>query len=146
MLRTLLLSGLLALFCCVDMHMYAQQGPSTSMSYESHNQVDPKPLKVHSINGVARDDEGNVVPSVMVGIFTEKDHKLIETTETSNKGEFVFKYGSPGRYRVVAKHPAFCTANVPVIISGNGAGHPHRILELHMKVGGIDTCSFGSLR
>lgn len=146
MRKVVLLSCLFALLCSVRVCIHAQQRPVTAFTYENHNQVDPKPLKLHSINGVARDDEGTAVSTVMVGLFTEKDHTFVATDETGSKGQFAFKNVLPGRYRIVAKHPAFCTANVPVVIVAADAGHARGTLQLHMKVGGVDICSFGSLK
>jgi hypothetical protein len=141
----ILLSGLFALLCCLNVQIHAQQR-DTAMAYENHNQVDPKPFKLHSIDGVATDDEGTAVVAVTVGLFAEKDHRLIATDETGSKGQFAFKNVPPGQYRIVAKHPAFCTANVPAIVVAKDGGHSRRSLQLHMKVSGIDACSFGSLQ
>jgi hypothetical protein len=123
--------------------VYAQQ-PNDKMVYENHNQVDPKPLKVLKVFGVARGENGSAIQEMAVGLFSEKDHLLIAQTETDQKGEFSFAIVPAGRYRLVAKHPAFCTANVPLIIESGGLGRSGKALELHMKVGGNDVCSFGS--
>lgn len=146
MLKAPIRSGLFVLLCWATVDISAQQSPGNAMVYENHNQVDPKPLRLHSIDGVARDDEGKVIPSVVIGVFVEKGHTLIATAESSSKGYFALKHIPPGKYRIVAKHPAFCTANLPITIVPGVIGHPHEFLELHMKVGGIDTCSFGTLK
>lgn len=146
MLKAPIRSALFILLCWATVGTSAQQNSSDAIVYENNNQVDPKPLRLHSIDGVARDDEGNVIPSVVIGVFVEKGHTLMATTETSSKGYFALKHIPPGKYRIVAKHLAFCTANVPIIIVAGAIGNPHEFLELHMKVGGIDTCSFGTLK
>jgi hypothetical protein len=134
---------LLAGFGTTVKAVHAQQ-PNGAMAYESHNQVDPNPLKMRKVFGVARGENGYPIQSMAVGLFTEKDHLLIAQTETDQKGEFSFASVRAGRYRLVAKHPAFCTANVPLIVESGGLGRSSKALELHMKVGGIDVCSFGS--
>jgi hypothetical protein len=123
------------------------QGQSSggTMVYENRNQIEPKPLRLHVIRGVARAEDGSAIPAMEVGIFTEKDHVLVTTTMTDQKGQFDFSHVPAGRYRLVAKHPAFCTANMPILLESSALGHSGRAVELHMKVGGIDVCSFGSL-
>jgi hypothetical protein len=114
---------------------------SGQITYENHNQIDYGPLPVRQVAGLAHDDNGVVIPNISLGLFTEQAHALIAVVKTSADGKFVFKSVVPGRYRLVAKSEGFCTANVPIVVGdGNRADS---IIELHMKVGGIDTCSFG---
>jgi hypothetical protein len=121
------------------------QKSGDAMVYESHNQIDPKPLKVSDVQGTAMAENGSVVPGMQLGLFAEKDHSLVAKAETGQNGEFRFTRIPAGRYRLVAKNPAYCTANVPIIVELSGHGHSGKTLELHMKVGGIDICSFGTL-
>jgi hypothetical protein len=120
------------------------QQPNEPMTYESRNQIDPNPLKVRKVFGVAKGDNGSAIQAMSVGLFTENNHLLVAQTMTDENGEFTFAHVAAGRYRLVAKHPAFCTANVPLIIQSPGMGRSSRALALHMKVGGIDACSFGA--
>lgn len=121
------------------------QEPSDTMVYENRNQIDPKPLKLHSIHGIAKDEDGSLIPSMKVGIFTDGTHALIAVTSTDRNGTFSFSHIPAGKYRLVAEYPAFCTANVPILVDARPAERSAQAVELHMRVGGIDVCSFGSL-
>ena len=148
MFMNFLRSGLVALLMALLVSragLAFAQVPDGSMVYESHNQVDPKPLKLHSIVGVARAENTSFIPKMEVGLFMEGDHSLVATASTNQEGEFSFGHIPAGRYRVVAKHPAFCTANVPMIVESGRLRSGAKTLELDMKVGGIDVCSFGKL-
>ena len=143
-LRSVLVA-LLAAFLLNRAGLAYAQVPDGPMVYESHNQVDPKPLKMHSVVGFARAENNSVIPKMEIGLFTEGNHSLMATASTNQDGEFSFAHIPAGRYRVVAKHPAFCTANVPIIVESDRLGSRVKTLELNMKVGGIDVCSFGKL-
>ena len=114
------------------------------MTYESRNQVDPKPLKLAAINGLAIDEGGSSIHKACIGLFSETEHRLIASAETSEDGKFLFDKIPHGRYRLVAKHPLLCTANVPLVI-GSRPFRSKKQLVLHMKVSGIDTCSYGDM-
>ena len=146
MLNTFLRCSLLVLLLWTNLDIAAQQTNSTAMVYEAHNQIDPKPLKLHSVVGFAKDDEGNPITAVTIGLFTEDSHVLVATTETDHTGNFAFLHISPGRYRIVAKYLGFCPANVPVVVEDRVIWFSHRILRLQMRVRGIDTCSYGILK
>ena len=120
-------------------------GPTCSgqIAYENHNQIDYGPLSVRQVAGLAHDDNGDLIPNMNVGLFTEKEHALVAVAQTGGDGKFIFKGVAPGRYRLVAKSEGFCTANVPIAV-GNSK-RANSIIELHMKVGRIDSCSFGSI-
>jgi hypothetical protein len=60
--------------------------------------------------------------------------------------KFVFPNFRPGRYRLVAAFPGFCVGNVALKIVRWPRGHSHRTLTLHMKVGAIDSCSYGDYK
>lgn len=125
----------------------AAQQPSSctaTMRYENHNQVDPKPLKLHALNGTARDEQGIPISRVCVGVFSEKGHKLVAATETGEDGHFALGKIPPGHYRLVAKHEALCAANVPLVVT-LPQSRPEKELVLHMYVAGIDKCSYGGL-
>lgn len=121
------------------------QNLGRAITYENRNQIDPKPLKINALKGVVVDEKGISVPGVKIGLFAELDHVLYLTAEADQKGEFTFNQISPGRYRMVVKSLGYCPANVPVQV-GIGHGFSNRAIRVHMKVGGIDVCSFGSFR
>jgi hypothetical protein len=114
------------------------------MSYESHNQIDPKPLRLKTIRGVAIDEQGVAVWNLCLGLFAEKDHKLIASIRAGEDGRFALKDIPPGEYRLVAKSSGFCTANVPLRVGYRLSGSKTDLL-LHMNVTGIDKCSYGDL-
>ena len=146
MLKLLLPISVFGLLLLGNPGLLAQLSTRDSVVYESHNQIDPRPLKLHSISGTATDSEGALIPTVIIGLFTDQDHKLIATTMTDSKGEFAMAHISPGKYRLVAKLAGFCPANVPILVQGPNLLNFGRSLKLHMRLSGIDTCSFGSLR
>jgi len=125
-------------------HAKAQTTCESPMSYESHNQIDPKPLRLKTIRGAAMDEQGVAVWNLCIALFAEKDHKLIVSIRVAEDGRFTLKDIPPGEYRLVAKSPGFCTANVPVHV-GSRSSSSERELVLHMNVTGIDKCSYGDL-
>ena len=117
------------------------QGPALDDSYVNRNQIDYGPLKVSNVAGIARDEQGAAVPSVRILLFTEKEHQMVASVTTDEKGMFSFGNIPYGRYRLVAKS-AFCPANVPIEIGYFGK----KQLYLHMIAGAVDTCSYGALK
>src|SRR5690242_12977026 len=92
-----------------------QKGDSSCVAeYENHNQTDYGPLVVQDVKGTITDPQQSAVPKVCVGIFTEKDHKLVATTESDADGKFSLQSVPPGRYRLVVKADPLCAANVPL--------------------------------
>ena len=73
------------------------------VQYENHNQVDYGPLVVQDVKGTITDPQQVAVPKACVGIFTEKDHKLVATTKSDADGKFSLQSVPPGQYRLVVK-------------------------------------------
>lgn len=133
--------GLLICFL-QGLHAKEQTTCDSPMSYESHNQIDPRPLRLKTIRGVAIDEQGAAIWNVCLGLFAEKDHKLIVSSRAGEDGRFALKDIPPGEYRLVAKSPGFCTANVPLRVGTPSSGSKTELV-LHMNVTGIDKCSYG---
>ena len=112
-------------------------------TYENHNQIDYGPLALSQIAGIAKDQNGVVISQVTMGLFTEKEHALLAIAQTDPDGKFSFKQVAADHHRLVAKSEAFCTANVPIVIKRTKGSRS--LLDLHMIVGGIDKCSWGSV-
>ncbi len=122
----------------------AQQRGNSSpcmVEYENHNQIDYGPLIVQEVKGTIIDPQQVAVPKVCVGIFTEKEHKLVATTESDADGKFSLQSLPPGRYRLVVNADPLCAANVPLQVVKRQK--KNRILQVHMKPRGLDTCSYG---
>jgi hypothetical protein len=111
------------------------------MAYENRNQVDYGPLSLSELRGKAVDLSGDPIPGVCVGLFKESDHSLIASTTTSANGEFTLTKAPRGQYRLVARYPAFGTANARVRIGRGAKG-----VMLRMRPSGIDTTSRRSAR
>lgn len=111
------------------------------MVYENHNQIDSKAVALRAVTGKAHDEQGIVIPNVSLGLFTEKDHRLVMITWSATDGAFQFTGVTPGRYRLVAKYDGLCPANVPIRVTRLSSD---RGVDLHMMPRGIDTCSYGS--
>lgn len=123
---------------------FAQQKGDSSpcvAEYENHNQIDYGPLVVQDVKGTITDPQHSAVPKVCVGIFTEKDHKLVDTTESDAEGKFSLQGVPPGRYRLVVKADPLCAANVPLQVVKTQK--KKQVLRVHMKPRGLDSCSYG---
>jgi Carboxypeptidase regulatory-like domain len=113
------------------------------MTYENHNQVDPNPLSMRSLVGNVQDEKGVPIPAASLGLFTEAEHKLVSSAQSSPDGTFRLSDVPPGRYRLVVKFDSFCPANIPVAISRQAWGT--RPIYVYMKPAGIDSCSYGQV-
>jgi len=117
-----------------------------STVYENHNQTDYGPLKLHRVKGASVIQVGTQKQPGVSGacfiLFTEKNHKLLETANAGADGRFELKNIPLGRYRLVARAEGFCTANIPLEVTNS---HRHRETEIlvHFQPVGIDTCSYG---
>jgi Carboxypeptidase regulatory-like domain len=111
--------------------------------YENHNQTDYGPLVVQEVKGTIKDPQQVAVPKVCAGIFTEKEHKLVATTESDVDGKFSLQSVPPGRYRLVVKVDPLCAANVPIQVVKHQK--KKQVLQVHMKPRGLDSCSYADL-
>ncbi len=111
------------------------------ITHENPNQIDPRPVTIAVISGIAQDKEQVGIPNVCLGLFL--GHRLISTAVTDQKGRFTFGQVNPGRYRLVARYEGFCTANLPVLVKPNAR---HKRLVLHMQLSTIDSCSYGDYK
>lgn len=135
----------IALLLGVGALLPGQDAPSPGngpMVYENHNQTDYRALALRMVTGKAHDEQGVPIPKVSLGLFTEKDHKLVTVVESAADGTFTFANVTPGLYRLVAKYDSFCPANVPIDVSPNASAG--RGVDLHMKPAGMDACSYGT--
>jgi hypothetical protein len=121
-----------------------RNSPPCTVEYENHNQIDYGPLIVQEVKGTITDPQQAAMPKVCVAVFTEKEHKLIATTESDMDGKFSVQNLPPGRYRLIAKADSLCPANVPLRIV---KPQKRKLVELrvHMKPRGLDTCSYGEV-
>jgi hypothetical protein len=132
----------IALLLTFSVECSASSGCGTQ-NYENHNQIAYGPLRLTRPTGVAIDPTGVAVPNTCVYLFTEKKHRFVAKAEVDSDGEFNLKGIKEGAYRLVASSPGFCAANVPLIISGRAT---HNRVVVHLKVGGIDECSYGDYK
>jgi hypothetical protein len=122
-------------------------------SYENHNQIDYKPLKLAKIQGTGVIEirqnvikHNEIVPGACLTLFTT-DHKFIVSTKANSRGAFQFNDIAPGRYSLLARAPAFCTANIPirVIKASRRSKLQRQRIVVHYRVSEIDTCSWGGI-
>ena len=126
--------------------LFAQQTPDSSpckVEYENHNQIDYGPLIVQEVKGTITNPQQGAVPKVCVGIFTEKDHKLVAATRSDADGMFSLQGVPPGRYRLVVKADPLCAANVPLHVLKSQK--KKQVLRVHMEPRGLDSCSYADL-
>jgi len=133
----------------------AQQPPRTCtppIEYGNRNQVDPKHANVRRLSGRVIMEVGNPakemgpVPACL-GLFTEKDHRLIATAFADEEGRFKFDTIPAGLFRLVVRDPqnAFCPANMPLRVVAWPRGNT-KSLVIHLRPAGIDDCSYGDFK
>ena len=138
-----LMLALVVAGCVAGLPAAAQEpSPCDPLVYEDQNQIEPRPLKVKEVAGTAKDEGGFAVLHLCVTLYTEKDHQLVAVTRSGPDGRFAFSGVRPGRYRLLAASPGFCTANAPLRVASRG----RTALVVTMKPGGIDTCSHVALQ
>lgn len=114
-------------------------------TYQNHNMIDYGPLVFRNLSGRAIDPSSGELPGACLGLFAEDGQRLVAVTETDPKGNFALTAIPPGRYRLVAQCDPLCAANIPLKIVRWPRGR-ERELVLHMKVRGIDQCSYGDYK
>jgi hypothetical protein len=106
------------LFLALPVLAHAQQPNCKSpIEYGNRNQVDPKRSNVRRLSGRVIMEVGQPakelgpVPACL-GLFTEKDHRLVASAVADEEGHFKFHSVASGRYRLVVRDPqnAFCLA------------------------------------
>jgi hypothetical protein len=122
------------------------------IEYGNRNQVDPKRSNVRRLSGRVISEVGDPAREIgpvpaCLGLFTEKDHRLVATAVADEKGRFKFKSVASGRYRLVVRDPqnAFCLANMPLRIVA-WPRSTTKSLVIHMRPSGIDDCSYGDFK
>jgi hypothetical protein len=150
MKRAIILTVLLPVFSLLA---GAQQPICRSpIEYGNRNQVNPKRSSVRGLSGRVVSEVGDPAKEIgpvpaCLGLFTEKDHRLVATAVADEEGRFKFKSVASGRYRLVVRDPqnAFCLANMPLHIVGWPRGTT-KSLVIHMRPSGIDDCSYGDFK
>jgi hypothetical protein len=134
---------------------YAQKQTPTCESpieYDNRNQVDPKRSSVRGISGRVIAEVGRPAKeigsvSACLGLFREKDHRLVASVATDDEGRFKFNSVPLGKYRLVVRDSqnAFCVANMPLNIVRWPRGQT-KPLVIHMRPSWIDDCSYGDFK
>jgi len=125
---------------CALMSQNAAGQACGTIVYENRNQIDYGPLAVSAVQGIVMDSTGTSIPKTCVGVFTEADHKLVGSTETGADGRFDLKSIPSGTYRLLVSCEGFCVANARIhVLRSNGR---RKALTVHMKTGGVDSCSY----
>ncbi len=147
-------AGLAIIFLFVCPLARAQQPPKckSQIEYGNRNQVDPKRSNVRRLSGRVIMEVGDPakelgpVPACL-GLFTEKDHRLVASAVTDEDGHFRFNSIPAGRFRLVVRDPqnAFCLANMPLRVVAWPRGTT-KALVIHMRASGIDDCSYGDFK
>jgi len=122
------------------------------IDYGNRNQVDAKRSTVGRLSGRAISEVGDPAKEigpvpVCLGVFTEKDHRLVASAVADEEGRFHFASIPLGRFRLVVRDPLnlYCLANMPlhVVKWPRGKAKP---LVIHMRPSGIDDCSYGDFK
>jgi hypothetical protein len=140
------LTGFLFLMLPISAQQPAEECPK--ITYENRNQIEYRPLSVSVVSGVALDKDQVPIPSVCLGLFTERGHRLVASAVTDQKGGFNFSRVIPGRYRLVAMYSGFCPANLSLRVMRRLSEHEQKRkhLVLHMQPKGMDSCSYGDYK
>jgi hypothetical protein len=134
---------------------YAQQQDSSCKSpieYDNRNQVDPKRSSVRGISGRVIAEVGRPAKEIgsvpaCLGLFTEKDHRLVASVAADEEGRFKFNSVPPGKYRLIVRDSqnSFCVANLPLRVVRWQRGQT-KPLVIHMRLPWIDDCSYGDFK
>ena len=124
-----------------------------AMVYENHNHIDYGPLKLPIIQGrcvVGHSSEfdGFPVAEACLSLFSETSHEYLKTIVADSEGKFKFDLIKPGKYRLIARAPYLCPANIPIVVVKAKKCNEiitSRLLIQFIAMGQIDACSFGSL-
>ena len=120
------------------------------IEYEDRNQITLSPLSFRAVAGKVMDQDGVAIPTVCIGLFTEKNQQLVSSNVTDENGHFSFRGIPSGVYRLVARdnYHAFCTANVRIqaVRWPRGGIFKHKRLTIHMRLPSIDSCSYGDYK
>jgi hypothetical protein len=114
-------------------------------NYEpSQNQIEVGPWTVKSISGYVEDSlKSRISGTACVRLFTNREKKFVSGTATNEKGEFHLTAPPVGDYRLVVTCDGLCGASFGIKVSQTGSG---KKIVVHMIPGGIDSCSWSSLK
>jgi carboxypeptidase family protein len=138
---TLGLGGLSLAAARADGQSAGAANTANATAYVDENSVDPAPLKLTGVEGRVRGLGGDPMPRTSVSLFTEDRHVLIATVMSDKDGKFRFNKVDKGLYRVVARLPGLCAANIPIKVESSVLAK-HRI-EITMQPKDLDKCSYG---
>ncbi len=131
----------------------AQQSASSCpkpLEYENRNQIDPPTLSVRAVSGRVINQDGFAVPNACLGLFAERDHRLVASIPADKAGNFTFRNIPSGRYRLVVRdeYGGFCAANAKInVVSWPRGGIPkQRQIVVHLRPSAIDVCSHGDYK
>jgi hypothetical protein len=143
--RLILLAALVGIF---PVWANAQQSVSSCpkpLEYENHNQIDPSPLSVRIVSGRVIAQDGYAVPNACLGLFTEREHRLVASVVADEEGNFRFGNIPSGKYRLVVRdeYGGFCPANARVHVASwpRGGIRARRQIVGHLRPFAIDVCS-----
>lgn len=133
--------------------MSAQQSPSSCanpLEYDNRNQIDPPPLSVRVVAGSVIDQDGYAIPIACLGLFTERDHRLVANIVANEEGNFRFRNIPSGWYRLVVRdeYGGFCAANAKVraVSWPRGGIRKRRQIVVHLRPSAIDVCSYADYK
>jgi len=129
----------------------------SEIKYENKNQIDPRPLSVGRVSGRMFIEVGKLggatreigpVTKACLGLFTEKEHRLVATVVADDNGRFAFGTVPAGKYRLVVLAEPLCVANVALHVtrSSRSKGDKGKQLVIHMRAAGYDTCSYADYK
>ncbi len=120
----------------------AQDKPTdcSAIQYEHLNQIDPKPIEVPTVRGIAIDETGAPVSRGCVGVFSDDHSRLVASTDIQADRSFSFPKLRAGNHVQIVTSLGFCPANNALRI--RRGRHGNQKLVATMKVRGIDTCSW----
>ena len=122
------------------------------IEYGNRNQVDPTRSTIRGLSGRVISEVGRPAKEIgpvpaCLGLFTEKDHRLVASAVADQEGRFRLGVVRSGRFRLVVRDPlnSFCLANMPLHVV-KWQRRKMNPLVIHMRPAGIDDCSYGDFK
>ena len=109
--------------------------------------LEAPPLVVHRVFGrAAIDARGKVIPwskldSGCLSLFTGDTHQFVASALIDERGRFQFPAVGPGKYRLVARAPGFCTGNISIQVTPSRVKPTRRGIVLYFRIAEIDSCT-----
>jgi hypothetical protein len=84
----------------------------------------------------------NEMGGACLSLFTEEKHRFVASVPVDSRGRFEFRGIAPGKYRLIARSPGFCTGNALVEVTSSGVKRGKNGVFVHFRIHEIDACTY----